>query len=206
MVAVLAASAFGQTGPTQPKIENAKLQTRAVNGALDAAFRTIASSSADPAWIGYSVAQVAGERSMCGTVSLEGAREFVMLFRVAAGQVEKIRTYAIDCTFDAGDLPLYWLTGVDGSQSAMLLTTFVTAAGVPTDPRGDPKERKGLPWQLANSAVSAIARHQDGAAALIDLARRPQISPQIKQEAVRWLGRSKDPRAVKFFEEILAAR
>jgi hypothetical protein len=182
----------------QPKTENAKLQTRAVNGTLDASFRTIASSSVEPAWIGYQVPQVLGERSMCGTVSLEGAKEFVVLYRVAAGQVEKIRTYAIDCTFDAGDLPLYWLTGVDGSQSAMLLSTFI--------PPADPSDRKSLAWQLANSALSAIARHQDGAPALIDLARRTQVSPQIRQEAVRWLGRSKDPRATKFFEEILAAR
>jgi len=70
----------------------------------------------------------------------------------------------------------------------------------------DQKEKRGLTWQLANSALSAIARHHDGAPALIDLARKPQVSSQIKQEAVRWLGRSKDPRAVKFFEETLAVR
>jgi hypothetical protein len=191
-------AAFSVALFAQPKTENAKLQTRAVNGALDASFRTIVSSQVEPAWIGYQVPQVPGERSMCGTVSLEGAREFVVLYRVAAGQVEKIRTYATDCTFDAGDLPLYWLTGVDGSQSALVLASFIPAA--------DPNNRKGLEWQLANSALSAIARHQDGAPALIDLARRPQVSPQIRQEAVRWLGRSKDPRATKFFEEILAAR
>jgi hypothetical protein len=196
LTAALAVSAFAQT---QPKIENAKLDTRAVNGSLEAAFRTLVSSSMDPAWIGYSVPQVPGERSMCGTVSLEGAREFVVLYRVAAAQLEKIRTYATDCTFDAGDLPLHWLTGVDGSQSALLLSSFVP-------PSTDSKNGKGGAWQLANSALSAIARHQDGAPALIDLARRPQISAQIKQEAVRWLGRSKDPRAIKFFEEILAAR
>jgi hypothetical protein len=191
-MAAVATASFGQ-----PKTENAKLQTRAVSGTLDASFRTLVSSSVEPAWIGYSVGQVPGERSMCGTVSLEGAKEFVMFYRVAAGQVEKIRTYASDCTFDAGDLPLYWLTGVDGSQSALLLASFIP----PADP-----DHKGLPWQLANSALGAIARHQDGAPALIDLARRPQVSPQMRQEAVRWLGRSKDPRATKFFEEILASR
>jgi hypothetical protein len=193
LMGAIAVAAFAQ-----PKIENAKLQTRAVNGTLDASFRTIVSSTVEPAWIGYSVPQVSGERSMCGTVSLEGAREFVVLYRVSAAQVEKIRTYATDCTFDAGDLPLYWLNGVDGSQSALLLASFI--------PPADANNRKGLEWQLANSALSAIARHQDGAPALIDLARRAQVTPQIRQEAVRLLGRSKDPRATKFFEEILAAR
>jgi hypothetical protein len=191
-------AAFTVAAVAQPKTENAKLQTRAVNGALDASFRTIVSSSMEPAWIGYQVGQVPGERSMCGTVSLEGAKEFVVLYRVAAGKVEKIRTYAVDCTFDAGDLPLYWLTGVDGAQSALLLSSFI--------PPADSTDRKSLEWQLANSALSAIARHQEGAPALIDLARRPQVTPQLRQEAVRWLGRSKDPRATKFFEEILAAR
>lgn len=198
MTRILLMAAFAVAAFSQPKTENAKLQTRAVNGTLDASFRTIVSSSVEPAWIGYQVGQVPGERQMCGTVSLEGAKEFVILYRVASGQVEKIRTYASDCTFDAGDLPLYWLTGVDGAQSALLLSTFI--------PPGDVNDRKGLVWQLANSALSAIARHQDGAPALIDLARRPQMSPQIRQEAVRWLGRSKDPRSTKFFEEILAAR
>lgn len=182
----------------QPKIENAKLETRAVNGSIEATFRTIVSSQSEAAWVGYSVAQIPGERTMCGTVSLEGAREFVILYRVMAGQVEKIRTYATDCLFDAGGLPLYWLTGVDGAQSASLLSSFI--------PSSAENDRKGLAWQLANSALSAMARHQDGAPALIELAHRPQLSPQIRQEAVRWLGRSKDPRAIKFFEEILAAR
>ncbi len=192
LAAAFTISAFGQL--TQPKIENAKLETRAVSGSLDTTFRTIVSSSTEPAWIGYSVPQVAGERSMCGTVSLEGAREFVMFYRVVAGHVEKIRTYATDCSFDAGDLPLHWLTGVDGAQSAVLLGSFIPAT--------DTKDSR----QLANSALSAIARHQDGAPALIDLAHRPLIPAQVRQEAVRWLGRSKDPRAIKFFEEILAAR
>ncbi len=187
LVAALAAAAFGQ-----PKMENAKLETRAAGGSLEATFRAIVSAQTNPAWVGYSVPQVPGERSMCGTVSLEGAPEFILLYRVSAGQVEKIRTYATDCKFDAGGLPVYWLTGVGGSQSAMLLSTFIPASDVKN--------------QLAESALSAIARHLDGAAALIELARKPQVSKQMRQEAVRWLGRSKDPRAIKFFQELLATR
>ena len=78
MTRVLLMAAFAVTSFGQPKIENAKLQTRAVNGTLDASFRTIVSSQVEPAWIGYSVSQIDGERSICGTVSLEGAREFIM--------------------------------------------------------------------------------------------------------------------------------
>ena len=131
ILAAMTASLFAQ-----PKTENAKLDTRAVNGGLEAAFRTLVSSSADPAWIGYSVAQVPGERSMCGTVALEGGREFVVLYRVAAGQVEKIRTYATDCTFDAGDLPLHRSRaskregrGRAGAQSRVCLLNGKCGAG-----------------------------------------------------------------------------
>lgn len=196
VLAACAVSLMAQTA--QLKTENAKVETRPVNGSLDATVRTIVSTSAQPAWIGYSVAQVAGERQMCGTVALEGARDLVMLYRVEGGQIQKIREYAIDCTFDTADLTLYWLTGVDGSQSATFLESFVNAA--------DPSDRRSPAWQLGNQALGAISRHKDGAPALIDLARRQQLPPQMRQEAVRWLGRSKDPRATKFFEEILASR
>lgn len=172
----------------QPRIENARLQTRAVSGPLERDFRSIVASQNAPAWIGYTVAQSPGEGSMCGTVHLEGSPEFVMLYRVAAGQVEKIRSYSTDCTFEAGGLPIYWLTGVDGGQSASMLASFVAPGKSP----------------LSGSALSTIARHRDGVPALIELARRPQLPAGIRQEAVRWLGRSKDPRAVRFFEETLA--
>lgn len=194
LMAALVAPAFAQ-----PKFENAKLETRAVNGSLNAAFYAIVSAQVEPAWIGYSVAQVAGERSACATVDLEGAPEFILLYRVADRQVEKIRTYGTDCNFDAGNLPVYWLSGVDGGQSAALLATFI--------PASDGSEgKKSLARQRANNALSAIARHRDGVPVLIELARRTQLSSQTRQEVVRTLGRSKDPRATKFFQEILATR
>jgi len=195
---MIALTAFALPADAQPKIENARLEARNVSGSLDASFRTIVSSQTEPAWIGYSVAQISGERSMCGTVSLEGARDFVMLFRVVGGQVEKIRTYASDCIFDGGGLPIYWLNGVNGEQSASLLATFIPATTANLDTREQREVRN-----LANTALYAIARHKDGAPTLIDLARRTQISPQMRQEAFRALGRSKDPRAIQFFEQIL---
>jgi HEAT repeat protein len=53
-----------QTAP-QPNIENGKLETRAVSGSLDAAFQSITSQAENPEWVGYTVAEVAGERSVC---------------------------------------------------------------------------------------------------------------------------------------------
>lgn len=174
----------------QPKIDNAKLETRAAGPSFEAAFRSIVSAHVDPAWIGYTVAQVSGERQMCATVSLEGAPEFVVMYRVNAGQVEKIRTYGTDCKFDAGGLPVYWLTGVDGAQSAALLASYVVPGKS----------------SVSSSALSALARHRDGALALIALAKRTDLPSNTRQDVMRWLGRSTDPRAVKFFERVLVAR
>src|SRR2546421_10541780 len=48
-----------------PRIENAKLETRAVGTSLDATFRELAGSADKPEWAGYHVERVAGERGTC---------------------------------------------------------------------------------------------------------------------------------------------
>ena len=57
-----------------PKLVNAKIETRAVIGALAAELRSIVARQAAPEWIGYAVAQVAGERTMCCGDYSEGSR------------------------------------------------------------------------------------------------------------------------------------
>jgi HEAT repeat protein len=69
-LAVLAAALFAagtsqarQT--TAPQVVNAKMETRAVNGSLADAFRGITAQAEQPEWAGYSVAQIAGDRTEC---------------------------------------------------------------------------------------------------------------------------------------------
>jgi HEAT repeat protein len=189
----------------QPRLQNARLETRAVSGSLDSTFRTIANSQAAPAWIGYAAPQIAGERSMCcwntnnnvtcqgctlepqtgttafppssGTVRLEGASEFYVFFRVENKQVEKVRNFSIDCNVDAGGLPFYWLTGVNPAQSIALLESLIPPSG----------ERK-----LMNNAVSAIALHRDPAAdtALDRLLAQTQPE-ETRRQAAFWLGNAR---------------
>ena len=52
-------------GVAMPRIENGKLETRTVEGNLDAAFRAIASQAEKPEWVGYSVDQIAGDHNTC---------------------------------------------------------------------------------------------------------------------------------------------
>src|SRR5260370_26922539 len=137
-----------------PRVENAKLETRTVGASLDAAFREILNAAEQEVWVGYSVDQVAGNREACcnnnwndgncgtcrlekensgttgtahadGNVKLESGRQLVVLYRLEAKQVVKIRVVSNDCTLDAGGLPFFWLTGVKPADSIALLTTYV---------------------------------------------------------------------------------
>jgi HEAT repeat protein len=147
---------------------------------------------------------IAGERSMCcwnsnngitcqgcmlepgvanfpvtsggGTVQLEGATEFYVFFRVEAKQVEKVRTFSVDCNVDAGGLPFILLTGVKPNESVALLESLTAGA-----------DRK-----ITNSAISAIGMHRDPAAdAALDRFTAASQTEEIRREAVFWLGNAR---------------
>jgi HEAT repeat protein len=50
-------------------------------------------------------------------------------------------------------------------------------------------------------ALSQLPR-EEGVPKLMEVARNNR-NPQVRKQAMFWLGQSHDPRAVKFFEEIL---
>lgn len=138
----------------QPRLANAKLETRSAALGLDKEFRAVVQKQAGPAWIGYATPVVPGDHTMCccdsgrygtsrGGCALEGNHSFTMssdgskrvnleasenmfvLFRVADKKVGKIRIYSEDCESDAGGLTLFWLTDVKPTESVALLSTFV---------------------------------------------------------------------------------
>ncbi len=189
----------------QPRLQNARLESRAASGGLQAVFRSIAGNQTAPAWIGYAVPVVAGEHQMCcfssdsccggcrledhgaaivgnsqgpATVLLEGATDFFVLFRVEQKQVTKIRSFSADCTLDAGGLPFFWLTGVRPAESVALLASFAKA-----DDGTRETER------LANSALSAIAMHREEPVAVNALAglAKEDKSPRVRGQALFWL-------------------
>jgi len=68
---ILAAALFaagtlnaGQSAET-PQVINAKIETRAVNGSLAEALRGIQAQADTPEWVAYSVAEIAGDRTVC---------------------------------------------------------------------------------------------------------------------------------------------
>jgi HEAT repeat protein len=62
-IAVAAAPAQSDSAPAN--IVNGKLETRAVSGTLADTVHALTSQADQPEWLGYSVPQIAGDRSMC---------------------------------------------------------------------------------------------------------------------------------------------
>jgi HEAT repeat protein len=191
-----------------PHIENARLETRAASTSLDAGIREIAARAEKAEWVGYHVDEVAGDRGVCcnnnwndgncgtcrlekenggssstsstdGNVRLEGSRQLVVLYRLEAKQVVRIRVASDDCTLDAGGLPFIWLTGVKAGESVALLATYLRGSNF--EDHGD----RGI----AHGALTAIALHADASA---DRALESFVTPEqregLRRQAAFWMG------------------
>jgi HEAT repeat protein len=191
-----------------PRIENARLETRSIGASLDATFREIAAIAEKAEWVGYHVDEVAGEHGVCcnnnwndgncgtcrlekengGTTStthtgenlkLEGSRQLVVLFRLEAKSVVKIRVASDDCTVDAGGLPFIWLTGVKPSDSVALLATYVRDSNF--EDRGD--------HGIGNGALMAIALHADASAdRTLESFATAEQREGLRRQAAFWMG------------------
>ncbi len=204
----LAYAATAQAGVEMPRVESAKAETRAVAGTLDATFREILAQAEKPEWVGYSVDEIAGERSVCcgnwndesgcgtcrlekdrdatggtmhadGSIKLEGARRLAVLFRLEAKQMQRIRVASEDCTLDAGGLPFVWLTSVKPAESVALLTPYVQGAEF---------ERHDH-HNTGNGALTAIALHADASAdKAMESFASPEQREELRRQAAFWLG------------------
>jgi len=114
-----------------------------------------------------------------GPIRLEGPETMLVLFRVDAKDVQRIRIYSPDCELDGGGRTIHWMDGVNPADSLKLLRTFVS-----TD-------------KLRGSALAAIAMHKDDLSvpALIELARRDPLT-KVRGDALFWLGQKAGERAV----------
>jgi hypothetical protein len=85
---------------------------------------------------------------------------------------------------------LFWLAHKAGQQAAAAIVNAIT-----DDPDTEVKKK-------AVFALSQLPK-DEGVPKLIEVARTNR-NPVVRKQAMFWLGESKDPRAVKFFEEVLA--
>ena len=170
--AVLAAPA--QAGAQAPVVQNGTVE--ASPATIDAA---IAAAGPHPAWVGWRVPMVPGDRDLCSTwsdgaavfrgellepdpggapprpaapsptVGLERGTGLVVLARIAEGRVERLRITSDACAIDAGGRTLRWLTSVSPAASVAFLDRFTR----PDAPSVHASRR------LAESAVFALGLH-----------------------------------------------
>jgi len=220
----------------QPKLlTNAKLDTRSAASGLEPAFHALLAAEPQPAWIGYTVPSVRSYGLGCEYVSHDGDASFgpgagvvhleppdhaIILFRVVANAVERIRALSPDCEIDAGNVPVHWLNDVEPAQSVALLAAFVEqkpanplnsaihAIAMHDDPAADRALDRFLapasPLPIRRRAVSALGSLPGGQGVprLIDLVKTTQ-SPELRKQAMSALESTHDPRALAFFEQIL---
>lgn len=209
---LLAASvpATGRTSETPAgRFRHAQLHDLGSPADLSAAFRDLARRIDEPAWVVYAVPRTpelavrADEHhDGCGTYYLEerdqnregmsrGRGEpgdALVLLRVAGGEIVRISVADVECTVDAGGLPVHLFSGVEARQSLDLLVAAVTG---PTSRR------------LARMALHAIAVHDEPAAdALLERVATGELSWDAENQAVFWLGAARGQRGFEILRRL----
>jgi hypothetical protein len=176
----------------QPQVENAKVETRPFSGSIAS---QVSSLGAGPFWAGWQEPIIPGQRGdMCSNthaadapVRLEGQTSLVVLVRIQNAQVDQIRVASLDCRFDGGGLPFYWLTAVPAAESVNWLKGQVTGSH-------------------ADSAILAVSLHSGPAAdrALDDFVATSQAE-RVREKAAFWLGNSRGAHGVDVLKRMLAS-
>jgi hypothetical protein len=225
----LTAAAFGAAvSAQQPRIANGRVTPQPVT-ALAQTFQGFVASHDEPAWLGYAVPMVDGERTMCcmrwindmprysdgqgwfgmcglegstgttdarpaspaGPVKLEGSDQLVVLVRVAAKQIDRVRVFSEDCQLDAGGREVAWLPGVRPADSIALLESLV---------KGQPVARD----RVTEGAISAIALHRDPAAdAALDRLLAPAQPQAIRVRVPFWLGNARGRHGLEVLQRLV---
>jgi hypothetical protein len=220
--------AAAQSLPSQsvvPRVENAKMETRAVSTSLGAALREIAQRADKVQWVGYAVDQVSGEHSMCcwnsgdsngdgncGTCRLESDSQNIGTSSKNSGAVklEGSRSLMVLLRLEAQHA-----MKVRALSSECVLDAgglpFVWLSGVkPAESvellsgyvRGaDFAEHEDR--SLAHGALMAIAMHGDTAA---DRAMESFVAPDqresLRKQSAFWLGAARGKSGVSLLEKM----
>jgi HEAT repeat protein len=124
-------------------------------------------------------------------VRLEGSASLLVLFRIADGQVHRVRPVSGDCTLDAGGRTIQWLEGVRPADSLALLERVAGSAG-------DKATR------VTDGAIAAIALHADpGADAVLDRLSAADRPEPLRRAVPFWLGTARGAGALTRLQRIL---
>lgn len=219
VLTVIPAGAEVDVSTARPRIEDGTVADRPATAGLTGVVRTLSASTTGVAWIGYAVPVAEGDHDMCcwgdggpgrlggcrlepgetgdprrltpptGAIQLEPAHALVVMLRIEAGRVERIRNFSESCTLDAGGRTVYWLTGVRPADSVELLGGYVRGA----------EQRR-----IESGALSAIAMHAAPQALdwLLTTARSGATARQ-RSDALFWLSQRAGQRAVGAISEAI---
>jgi hypothetical protein len=202
----LAGHAAPQAQGQMPPVSNGRLEPRQATS-IDSAIAAVSAAS-EPVWIGWAVPLAEHRESLCTQwapdltsapltriepdtpmaapapspppVRLEGGANLVVLLRLVAGRVERLRTLDDECPIDAGGRTVQWLSGISASESVRYLATLIRAGS----PMAASEQRVAL------AVVPAIALHRDPAAdAPLDrLLAADDSSDAMVRQATLWMG------------------
>lgn len=198
---VIALALWSAPALAQPAmLTNAQVRVEAANGNLARAFDARVAAATAPAWIGYEVPIVEGDRFLCDwngsgsrpaptSVKLEGPDELYVLYRVDERAVTRIRMFSEGCAIDAGGLPVTWITGVAAPESVALLSRFTSA---------------GTSRRVADGALAALSMHEGDAATttLVAVARNGGTS-HLRGQALFWVAQRAGDRAAPAIAEAI---
>jgi len=129
-------------------------------------------------------------------VRLEATPEILVLARVSAGAVGRIRAYSPTCELDAGGRHFVWLTGVSSSSSLSWLAGF---AG-----RDDEHEKKTKKEDLPEQALAAIALHLDPEAdRILTSLASPGRPRETREQATFWIGNMRGETGLEALRKLL---
>jgi HEAT repeats len=203
---LLAATAFAQ----HPRIVHGTVTSIAVAPDLGAQIR-----GSRTKYIGYAVPQIEGEHVMCcfdnfgefrsgGTCVLDhegnvfsndddrdgphpiDSGTFAVLYSVVNGEIERARSYSMECVLDANGAAVTWIDGVDPRKSVALIASILSSPGHHSD-----------------SVMGTLALHADPSATteLERMLRSTSESDETRGHAAFWLGQTRGRRG---YEDVLA--
>ena len=146
--ALPAAARPSQPQPLDLNIRNVELHRLGATDNLEQDFAALIDRVKGPAWAGYAVPMVEGNRTICcqchdcgwgGVCRLEASDEnyhssdeewfssemLLVMYRIDRDGIGKIRTFSGHCELDAGGKDVYWWTDVDPKQSLAFLEAQV---------------------------------------------------------------------------------
>jgi hypothetical protein len=226
LVVLVFAFAVAPARADQPKISNARLETRSASSGLEPAYRSFLAAQADPGWLAYSVPAIAGhhpiccddgwsddERASCGRCALEadGKTSHTVSGPVSdvvhlEGPQEMILLVRVADHRVSKIRVLSPGCEVDAGGLRVLWLTdvkpsesvAVLSAIVAAGFRDDGESRKS-----AHGALAAIAMHVDPAAdGALDSFTAADQPEKLREQAAFWLGSARGAAGLRALERM----